>query len=336
MSSNLFRVTVFSTKSYDKTFFTDELQQFKNILGFRYLSVRLSPSTAELARDSEAVCIFVNDTANREVLAVLRDKGVRFIALRCAGFNNVDIQAASELGLTVVRVPAYSPNAVAEFVAAQLLMLTRKLHIAHNRVRENNFDLQGLVGIEVRGKKVGIVGTGAIGLATATTLKGLGLELLGYDVMENKEFINLGGRYVSLEELSNQSDIISLHCPLNKHTKHLVNASFIEKMKKGAILINTSRGGLIDTQAVLDGLYAEHIGALAIDVYEGEGDLFFEDRSGAILHDPLLAKLQALPNVLITGHQAFLTDVALKNIAKVTIENLLCLYHQQPLKNQVK
>lgn len=213
---------------------------------------------------------------NEEVLKILHDKGIQLIVLRCAGFNNVDLKAASELGIPVVRVPAYSPNAVGEFVAAQLLTLARKIHKAYNRVRENNFDLQGLVGIEIRGKIVGVVGTGNIGIATAKVLKGLGLELLGYDVYQSQEFIDLGGRYVTLDELLSQSDIVSLHCPLNESTRHLICAETIAKMKSGAYLINTSRGALLDTPSVLDALYSGHIGALAIDVYEGEGDLFFE------------------------------------------------------------
>ncbi|GJQ09487.1 hypothetical protein GpartN1_g3724.t1 [Galdieria partita] len=337
MSKSLFRVVVFSTKNYDQTGLTEALGSFQDAapIAFRFLSSRLSPSTAELAKDAEAVCVFVNDTVNREVLKVLHDNGIQLIALRCAGFNNVDLKAASELGITVARVPAYSPNAVGEFVAAQLLTLARKIHKAYNRVRENNFDLQGLVGIEVRGKKAGIVGTGKIGIATAKVLKGLGLELLGFDVYHNQEFIELGGQYLSLDDLLSKSDVVSLHCPLNETTKHLIRGETIAKMKSGAYLINTSRGALLDTQAVLDALYSGHIGALAMDVYEGEGDLFFEDRSGAIVHDPLLAKLQALPNVLVTGHQAFLTDVALRNIYNITIDNLSNFYYQKPLKNKV-
>ncbi|EME28187.1 D-lactate dehydrogenase [Galdieria sulphuraria] len=337
MSKSLFRVVVFSTKNYDQIGLTEALGRSSDAapISFRFLSSRLSASTAELAKDAEAVCVFVNDTVNSEVLKILHDKGIQLIALRCAGFNNVDLKAASELGISVVRVPAYSPNAVGEFVAAQLLTLARKIHKAYNRVRENNFDLQGLVGIEIRGKKAGIVGTGKIGVATAKVLKGLGLELFGFDVFHNQEFIDLGGQYLSLDELLSQSDIVSLHCPLNESTKYLIRSETIAKMKSGAYLINTSRGALLDTQAVLDALYSGHIGALAIDVYEGEGDLFFEDRSGAIVHDPILAKLQALPNVLVTGHQAFLTDVALRNICNITIDNLSNFYYQRPLKNKV-
>jgi len=279
--SSALRVVVFSTKDYDQSGLTEALERVPNAapIKFRFLSSRLSANTAELAKDADAVCVFVNDTVNKEVLKILHDRGVGLIALRCAGFNNVDLKAASELKIPVVRVPAYSPNAVGEFVAAQLLTLARKIHKAYNRVRENNFDLQGLVGIEVRGKTVGIVGTGKIGVATATVLKGLGLELLGYDVFPNQDFKNLGGRYVELNELLSQSDIVSLHCPLNENTKHLIRTETLSIMKPGAYLINTSRGALMDTQAVLDALYSGHIGALAMDVYEGEGDLFFEVRS---------------------------------------------------------
>ncbi|GJD07301.1 2-hydroxyacid dehydrogenase [Galdieria sulphuraria] len=318
MSKSLFRVVVFSTKNYDQIGLTEALGRSSDAapISFRFLSSRLSASTAELAKDAEAVCVFVNDTVNSEVLKILHDKGIQLIALRCAGFNNVDLKAASELGISVVRVPAYSPNAVGEFVAAQLLTLARKIHKAYNR-------------------KAGIVGTGKIGVATAKVLKGLGLELFGFDVFHNQEFIDLGGQYLSLDELLSQSDIVSLHCPLNESTKYLIRSETIAKMKSGAYLINTSRGALLDTQAVLDALYSGHIGALAIDVYEGEGDLFFEDRSGAIVHDPILAKLQALPNVLVTGHQAFLTDVALRNICNITIDNLSNFYYQRPLKNKV-
>jgi D-lactate dehydrogenase len=327
------KVAFFSTKNYDQDFFTLINNNHNHELSF--FEPRLTLETAPLAKDFPAVCVFVNDELNRETLTKIAQGGTKLIALRCAGFNNVDIKAAKELGLTVVRVPAYSPYAVAEHTVALILTLNRKLHRAYNRVREGNFALNGLLGFDLHGRTVGIFGTGKIGNITAKILAGFGCNLLGYDRYPNFQFEEIGGKYVEPKELVTQSDIISLHCPLTPETYHLVNKETINDMKTGVMLINTSRGALIDTQAVIEGLKTQKIGYLAIDVYEQESDLFFEDLSNEIIQDDVFQRLLTFPNVLITGHQAFFTEDALTNIAQTTLNNITDFEKGQACENQL-
>lgn len=314
------KVAVFSTKPYDREFFEQAGEEFDHELTF--YEPRLTPLTAPLAKDFDAACLFVNDQADAETLEILAEQGVKTIALRCAGFNNVDLNAAERLGQTVVRVPAYSPYAVAEHTVGLMLTLDRQIHRAYNRVREGNFALDGLLGFDLHGKTVGVVGTGIIGAVVAKILQGFGCTLLAYDVRENPDCIRLGAKYVSLEELFSQADVITLHCPLTPQTHHLINADAIRQMKSGVMLINTSRGGIIETPAVVEGLKSGQIGSLGIDVYEEEGDLFFEDLSNSVIRDDVFARLLTFPNVLITGHQAFFTEEALHQIAQTTLANL--------------
>lgn len=314
------RVTVYSTKPYDEAFFTKANADGEHELIFH--EFKLSPETAALAEGSQAVCAFVNDVITRETLEALKSAGVSFIAMRCAGFNNVDLEAAKELGIKLVRVPAYSPHAVAEHTLGLLLTLNRRLYRSYNRVREGNFSLEGLVGFDIHGLTAGVVGTGIIGLEVVKLFRGFGCEVICYDVNENPGVIAAGARYVSLDELFASSDIVSLHCPLLKPTYHMIDEAAIAKMKRGVTLLNTSRGGLIDTKAVINGLKSGQIGNLGIDVYEEEKDLFFEDQSGSVMQDDIFARLLTFPNVLITGHQAFFTRNALTQIALVTLQNL--------------
>ncbi|MEA5583415.1 2-hydroxyacid dehydrogenase [Nodularia harveyana UHCC-0300] len=314
------KVAVFSTKAYDRQFLVAANSHHEHELVF--FETRLSSHTAILAADFPAVCVFVHDLLDATTLEILASGGTRFIVLRCAGFNNVDLQAASELGMKVVRVPAYSPYGVAEHAVGLILSLNRKIHHAYNRVRESNFSLSGLLGFNLHGRTVGIIGTGKIGLILGQIMKGFGCHVLAYDVYRNAELEKIGGRYVELSELFANSDIISLHCPLTAETHHLINAETIAQMKPKVMIINTSRGSLIDTQAVIDGLKSRQIGFLGVDVYEQESQLFFEDLSGEIIQDDVFQRLRAFPNVLITGHQAFFTEEALYNIAETTCANL--------------
>lgn len=327
-------VTMFSTKSYDERYFAaaNEAGTEHDLI---FQEAKLTAQSAPLAMGSRAVCAFVNDHLDREVLEQLKAGGTEYLALRCAGFNNVDLEAASELGLKVVRVPAYSPHAVAEHTLALLLTLNRRIHRAYNRVREGNFALNGLVGFDLHGLTVGIIGTGKIGTITASLFKGFGCKLVCYDVHENPEMKAMGASYLELDELFAQSDIISLHCPLLASTHHLINEQSIAKMKPGVTLLNTSRGALIDTAAVIAGLKSGHIGNLAIDVYEEEDNLFFEDKSGQVMQDDVFARLLTFPNVLITGHQAFFTDTALSQIAQVTLKNITDLEQTGRSENEV-
>ena len=313
------KVAVFSTKTYDQTFLTNANQQRHELTFFE---PRLTPQTASLAAEHLAVCAFVNDEINAKTLESLADHGVKLVALRCSGFNNVDLKAAARLGITVARVPAYSPNAVAEHTLGLILALNRNLYRAYNRVREGNFSLEGLMGFDIHGRTVGVIGTGKIGRIFARLMKGFECELLGYDPFHHPEFLTLGGEYASLEEVYQRADIISLHCPLTDESYHLINDQSIEMMKTGVMLINTSRGALIDTQAVIRGLKAEKIGYLGLDVYEEESSLFYEDLSNLILQDDTFTRLLTFHNVLITGHQAFFTKEALRNIADTTIGNI--------------
>lgn len=326
------KVAVFSTKSYDRTFLEAANSKGKHELVF--LEPRLTDETCLLATGSQAVCAFVNDELNAQTLTKLASMGVKLIALRCAGFNNVDVSKAKDLGLTVVRVPAYSPYAVAEHTIGLILALNRRIHRAYNRVREGNFSLDGLLGFDLHGKTVGIVGTGRIGTIAAQILQGFGCKILAYDKLPPEDAQNL--EYVSFSHLLSAADIVSLHCPLNSDTHHLINAQTIAQMKTGAMLINTSRGALIDTKAVIAGLKSGKIGYLGIDVYEQEGDLFFEDLSSTVIQDDLFERLLTFPNVLITGHQSFFTNEALTSIAETTLNNISDFEESKPCSNQVK
>ena len=323
------RVAIFSAKKYDREFLSTA-NASRHHLGF--FEAHLNEETVGLATGFDAVCVFVNDHVNSAVIAKLRSLGVRLIALRCAGYNNVDLPAATKHGITVVRVPAYSPYAVAEHAIALMLALNRKVHRAYNRVREGNFALDGLVGFDMHGKTVGLIGTGQIGIVVAQILTGFGCPTLAFDPIQNPTCQSLGVRYVELNELLAQSDVISLHCPLTPENKHIINDAAIARMKNGVMLINTSRGALLDTVAIVGGLKSGKIGYLGLDVYEEEEEIFFEDRSGLILGDDVFARLLTFPNVIITGHQAFFTREALLNIAAKTIDNITRFENNQPLE----
>lgn len=312
------RVAVFSTQNYDRLFL-DAANQGRHELA--YHEVRLSPTTAPLAAGYEAVCAFVNDQLSKETLTLLQQGGTRLIALRSAGFNHVDLPAADRLGLTVARVPAYSPNAVAEHAVALVMSLNRRIFRAYNRVREGNFSLEGLIGFDLFGKSVGVIGTGKIGLNFARILHGFGCRILAADPYPDKDAPDYVS-YVSPAELYAQSDIISLHCPLTPQTHHLINDDAIAQMKPGVTLINTSRGAVIDTRALIRGLKSGKIGLLGLDVYEEEENLFFRNLSDRIIDDDLFMRLTTFPNVLITGHQGFFTQEALGNIAQTTMDNI--------------
>ena len=327
------RVAVFSTKPYDRTFLNRSNEKYEQEIVF--FEPRLYPETVSLAQGYPAICVFVNDQLDRPVLEKLAEGGTKVIALRCAGFNNVDLNAAEELGMKVVRVPAYSPYAVAEHTVGLILALNRRLHKAYVRVREGNFSLDGLLGFDLHGRTIGVIGTGQIGTLVAKIMSGFGCELLGYDMYPNDTCKSLGMKYTSLEELFQQSDVISLHCPLTPETHYLINKDSIAKMKHGVMLINTSRGAVIDTKAVIAGLKSGDIGALGIDVYEEEADYFFEDLSHRAIIDDVLARLLTFPNVLITGHQAFFTGEALEAIAETTLSNLQEIDQQGNCKNEI-
>ena len=313
------KVAVFSTKKYDREFLEAANQSRHELL---FLEPRLSAETASLAAGSEAVCVFVNDQLDAGIIEILAQSDIRLIALRCAGYNNVDLKTAAKHGLTVVRVPGYSPYAVAEHAVGLMLALNRKLHRAYNRVREGNFALDGLLGFDVNGRTAGVIGTGKIGSVVAKILVGFGCRVFAFDPIENDNCRQIGVRYSALDELLARSDIVTLHCPLTPANQHMIDAAVIAKMKTGVMLVNTSRGALIDTAAVIAALKSGQIGYLGLDVYEEEEEIFFEDRSGLILSDDVFARLLTFPNVIITGHQAFFTRDALENIAVVTIENI--------------
>ena len=316
----MIKVAFYDAKAYDRPSF--EYYGGQQDIQFRFLETKLNEDTVDLARGCDAVCVFVNDTVNAAVIDKLYEYGVKIIALRSAGYNNVDIRHA--FGKThVVHVPAYSPYAVAEHAIALLLTSVRRIHKAYNRTREFNFSLNGLTGFDFHGKTVGVVGTGKIGRIFIDICRGFGMKVIAYDLFPAKES---GIDYVALDELLEQSDIISLHCPLTDETRHMINAAAIEKMKKGVVLVNTSRGGLIDAEALLEGIKARKIGAACLDVYEEEADVFFEDRSGHIMDDELLSRLISMPNVIVTSHQAFLTEDALNNIAETTVNNILSCF----------
>lgn len=313
------RVAVFSSKSYDRQFL-DAANTGKHQL--IYLEPRLDVSTAIAADGAEVVCAFVNDHLDKAVLEILAQHGVKLIALRSAGFNNVDLAAAKSLGLEIARVPEYSPYSVAEHAVALILSLNRKIHRASARVREGNFALEGLLGFDLHGKTVGVVGTGKIGRCFIRIMAGFGCKVLAYDPYPDERSVAAGAEYVELPELLSNSDIISLHCPLTPQTQHLINDNAIKNMRRGVMLINISRGGIIDTRAVIRGLKSGVIGSLGLDVYEEEDNLFFHDLSNSVIHDDVFARLLTFPNVVVTGHQGFFTQEALSEIARVTIENI--------------
>lgn len=314
------RVLFFSSQTYDQDSFTQALSPHSLELHFQ--PARLTEDTAALARGHEVVCAFINDDLSAPVLERLAAGGTRLIALRSAGYNHVDLAAAKQLDLAVVRVPAYSPHAVAEHAVALILALNRRLHRAYNRTREGNFSLHGLTGFDLHGKTVGVVGTGQIGAAFARIMAGFGCQLLAYDPYPNPELLALGARYLELPELLREAQIISLHCPLTEHTRHLINPQSLAQLQPGAMLINTGRGALIDTPALIEALKDGQLGYLGLDVYEEEAQLFFEDRSDLPLQDDVLARLLTFPNVIVTAHQAFLTREALAAIAETTLDNI--------------
>jgi D-lactate dehydrogenase len=316
------KVAVYDTKPYDREYLgtaarADELK-------LRFNDFRLEPETAFTAAGAKAVCVFVNDDLRRETLTELAKVGVGMVALRCAGFNNVDLKAAKELGIAVTRVPSYSPHAVAEHTIALLLTLNRKTHRAFVRVRELNFSLSGLVGFDLYGKTAGLIGTGKTGRIVGNILKGFGMKVLAFDPYPNTEWASRAGvDYVDLDTLAKESDIVTLHAPLTPETDHIINEHFLARMKHGAMLVNVSRGRLVHTTALIAALKSGHLGGVALDVYEEEEGVFFEDLSGLVLEDDELARLLTFPNVLITAHQAFLTREALNEISRVTVENLV-------------
>jgi D-lactate dehydrogenase len=325
------KIAFFSTQPYDKEYF----ERYNSQHEITYFDAPLNEQTVNLAHSAEAVCAFVNDRLNASVIKSLAQLGTRIIAQRCAGFNNVDIAAARENNIIVVRVPAYSPHAVAEHALALIMTLNRKTHKAYNRVREGNFSLDRLTGFDLFGKTVGVIGTGKIGQCFAHIMLGLGCNVLAFDLIANKQLEAAGVIYLPLMELLEQSDVISLHCPLTEQTKHLINLHTLNGMKDGAMLINTSRGALVDTKAAIAALKKGKLGFLGIDVYEQEEKLFFHDLSENIIEDDIIMRLLSFPNVLITSHQGFLTDEALTQIARVTLQNLSDFELGKKLENVV-
>jgi D-lactate dehydrogenase len=323
-------IAVFDAKPYDRDYITRASGADK--LEWRFQEFRLDAQTVLAADGAQAVCAFVNDVLNREVLKHLTGSGIRLVALRCAGFNNADLEAAKELGIAITRVPSYSPHAVAEHTIALILALNRKIHRAYNRVREMNFSLSGLVGFDLFGKTAGVLGTGKIGRIVAEIMHGFGMRVLAYDLYPNQEWATQNGiQYVEPRTLARESDLITLHLPLTPQTDHIVNKDTLALTKPGVMLINVSRGRLIHTRALIEALKSGHMGGVALDVYEEEEGIFFEDLSGEVLHDDELARLLSFPNVLVTAHQAFLTHEALSEIARITVENVLRFVGKQPL-----
>jgi D-lactate dehydrogenase len=312
-------IAVFSTKSYDRQFINAATSKQHKL---HYLEAQLTGDTAVLADGAGTVCVFVNDRVDDGVLKTLKSLGVGLVALRCAGFNNVDLAAAKKHGIKIARVPAYSPEAVSEHAVALILSLDRNIHRAYARVREGNFALEGLLGFNLHGRTVGVVGTGRIGTCVARIMRGFGCKLLAYDIQPNAACSELGVAYVPMSELLATSDIVTLHCPLTPQTRHLIDAEAIGRLKHGAMLINTSRGAIVDTQAVIDGIKSGAVGHLGLDVYEEEAALFFDDKSDQVISDDLFERLLTFPNVLVTGHQGFFTADALKAIADTTLANI--------------
>ena len=327
------KIAFFDTKPYDKPSFDKYGEQHG--VEFKYFETKLNEDTAELAHGFDGVCAFVNDTVNAEVIDKLHELGVKVLALRCAGFNNVDMKHAYGK-LHVLRVPAYSPYAVAEHTIALLLTSIRRIHKAYIRSKDFNFSLSGLTGFDLHGKTVGVIGTGRIGRVFIDICKGFGMKVLAYDKFPAKE-IEDGERvrYVGLDEIFEKSDVISLHCPLTDETHHLIDANALERCKKGVIILNTSRGALVDAEALLTAIKSRKVGAACLDVYEEESDLFFEDNSGHIMEDDTLARLISMPNVIVTSHQAFLTEEALSNIAETTVQNIVDIFERGQCPNEL-
>jgi len=328
------KVAVFSAKPYDREYLDAANERFGHEL--TYYEPKLTRETSSLASGRDAVCLFVNDSADAGTIESLASQSIRAIALRCAGFNNVDIRAAHEHGVIVVRVPEYSPHAVAEHTAGLMLCLNRRIHRAYARVREHNFSLEGLTGFDMHGKTVGVIGTGRIGQAVARILLGFGCRVLAHDPAPDEACRSMGVEYVDFDRLLSESDIITLHCPLTPKTHHLINEAALARMKRGAKLINTSRGAVIDTRAVIGALKTGRLGYLGVDVYEEEGDFFFRDLSDRVIQDDTLARLLTFPNVLVTGHQAFFTREALRSIAETTLENLAMIERGESCPNEVR
>lgn len=326
------KITFFSTQPYDKIAFNKCNENFG--FEFEFYETHLGPHIVNVIENTDAVCVFVNDKVNAEVINTLAAKGVKTIALRCAGFNNVDIEAAKANGIKVCRVPAYSPEAVAEHAVAMILTLNRKTHKAYNRVREQNFSLNGLLGFNLFQKTIGVIGTGNIGKAFCKIMLGFGCRVIAFDLIANKDLEAIGVEFLPLMDVLKDADIISLHCPLMEQTHHIINKETIAMMKKNVMLINTSRGGLIDTKAVIAALKSKQIGYLGIDVYEQEEKLFFRDLSANIIEDDTIQRLMSFPNVLVTAHQAFFTEEALSQIASTTLTNIQEFGHQEILTNK--
>lgn len=328
------KIAVFSARPYDREFMSAANAKAAHQLCF--FDAALELETCALAAGHEAVCIFVNDTADAGVLEALAAGGTRLVALRCSGFNNIDLKAAARLGLKVVRVVAYSPYSVAEHAVALLLTVNRKIHRAYNRTRDSNFELDGLMGFDLHGKTVAVVGTGRIGRVFSKIMCGFGCEVLGHDKYPSAEFEVLGARYADLAEICAKADIISLHCPLTPETHHIVNADMLSRLKRGALLINTSRGGLVETEAVVEALKSGQLGGLALDVYEQEADLFYRDWSSTVVSDDVFERLLSFPNVVVTGHQAFFTREAITTICQTTIDSLSEFAAGRTLSNELR
>ncbi|MUK78327.1 2-hydroxyacid dehydrogenase [Aliivibrio fischeri] len=314
------KIAMFSTKSYDETSFNSINQNYQ--FECQFFNFQLTESTAPIANGSDVVCAFVNDDLSAPVLKILAKQGTKLIAMRCAGFDRVDLEAAKKLGMQVARVPAYSPEAIAEHAVGMMMCLNRRFHKAYQRTRDANFSLEGLTGFNFFGKTVGVIGSGKIGLATMRILKGLGMNILCFDPYPSQVAIDMGVKYTTLDEIFSQSDVITLHCPLTPENTHLLDTDSFSKMKDGVMIINTSRGGLLNSASAIEALKAGKIGSLGLDVYDHEKELFFQDKSNDIIKDDVFRRLSACHNVLFTGHQAFLTEEALDNIASTTLGNI--------------
>jgi len=329
------KIAIFSARRYDKTMLAEANASANAGHELRFLEDRLAASTAPLAKGCEAVCVFVNDSVDAEVLGILASQGTRIVATRSTGYNHIDADAARRLGIAVVRVTDYSPHSVAEFAVGLLLAVNRKIARASTRTRDGNFDLDGLMGFDLHGKTVGVIGTGKIGVIFARIMAGFGCTLVGYDKYPVPAFEALGGRYAGIDELLQCSDVVSLHCPLTPETHHIVDATALARVKRGCILVNTSRGGLVDTECAIAALKTGQLGGLAIDVYEQEASLFFQDLSSTIITDDVIQRLVSFPNVIVTGHQAFFTVEAIGQIMRTTIESISDFEQGRPLRNRI-
>jgi D-lactate dehydrogenase len=329
----MINITFFSSKSYDETAFNNSKSDRQLDLAFHFYDFQLTKKTAKMAKGSEVVCAFVNDDLSQPVLEALAFRGVKLIVMRCAGFNNVDLNAAKELNIQIARVPAYSPEAIAEHAVGLMMTLNRRFHKAYQRTRDANFSLEGLVGFNFHGKTAGIIGSGKIGCATIRILKGLGMRVLCFDPYPSDIAKKLGAEYCNLETLIRESDVISLHCPMTKENFHLLDSKAFSMMKDGVMIVNTSRGELLDSQAAIEALKQGRIGSLGLDVYDNEKELFFQDKSNDVIIDDVFRRLSACHNVVFTGHQAFLTREALDSIASVTLDNVESFVQQQKTPN---